>query len=89
MPNLDFMDLPLSGALVAVDGSLCDPAHTLERIPVKTVKNCRLVKDDCVFCREKIQNGEKVVELPCKHSIHFGCIQKWIIISNPCKVCKA
>ena len=41
---------------------------------------------DCPIC---LGDGEKWMELPCKHKIHYDCIKTWFITSNnkSCPLC--
>lgn len=33
---------------------------------------------DCSICFEKIEAGEKIYNIPCKHIFHKECMTKWI-----------
>lgn len=82
------MDLPMSGNLVAMAGSLCNLSSPLNKIYVQSSKDCKSACSSCAFCNNKIMPEEKIVNLHCKHSLHFSCVQKWVIITNPCKMCQ-
>lgn len=44
---------------------------------------------DCSICREVGSVGEeKCVELPCKHSFHFECIEPWLKRVASCPICR-
>lgn len=44
---------------------------------------------DCSICREIGEIGEeKCVELPCKHSFHFECIEPWLKRVSSCPICR-
>ena len=44
---------------------------------------------DCSICRETARVGEeKCVELPCKHSFHFECIEPWLKRVPSCPICR-
>ena len=44
---------------------------------------------DCSICREIGKVGEeKCVELPCKHSFHFECIEPWLKRVSSCPICR-
>lgn len=44
---------------------------------------------DCSICREVGRVGEeKCVELPCKHSFHFECIEPWLKRVASCPICR-
>lgn len=44
---------------------------------------------DCSICREigRVEE-EKCVELPCKHSFHFECIEPWLKRVSSCPICR-
>lgn len=44
---------------------------------------------DCSICRETAKTAdEKCVELPCKHSFHFECIEPWLKRVPSCPICR-
>jgi hypothetical protein len=32
--------------------------------------------------------GDALVELPCQHAFHAGCITQWLLSHNACPLCK-
>lgn len=42
----------------------------------------------CAVCLEHYQAGDSVRHLPCLHSYHTPCIDKWFEASVECPVCK-
>lgn len=50
----------------------------------------------CVICRENFQEGDRLRVLPCCHSFHVGCIDRWLSGSRSfddcdtsgCPICK-
>ena len=42
----------------------------------------------CVICIEKIEHGEKVIALSCKHIFHASCISEWLTWGDSCPICK-
>ena len=52
--------------------------------------------DMCVICQERFQDGDRLRVLPCNHSFHVGCIDRWLSGSHShnecfttgCPVCK-
>ena len=42
----------------------------------------------CAVCLEDYQKGDSVRHLPCLHSYHAACIDKWFEASVECPVCK-
>ena len=43
----------------------------------------------CSVCLEEFQDGESLRILPCLHSHHVECIDKWLVLNATCPVCKA
>ena len=43
----------------------------------------------CGVCLKPIREGAEAAYLPCMHSFHTECIQKWIRVQNSCPICKA
>lgn len=57
------------------------------------------VKDDdhvCVICLEHFEEGDRLRVLPCSHSFHVGCIDRWLsgshsfdeCVTSGCPTCK-
>ncbi|OHT15019.1 hypothetical protein TRFO_14511 [Tritrichomonas foetus] len=43
----------------------------------------------CGVCLQKIPEGTEVAVLPCMHSFHPKCIERWTKVQNECPMCKA
>jgi hypothetical protein len=57
-------------------------------------KDCRLTtkricskEDICVICLEQFVNGDRLRVLPCQHSFHVGCIDRWLSGSHSFQEC--
>ncbi|KAK6251806.1 hypothetical protein QUC31_013526 [Theobroma cacao] len=49
----------------------------------------RLVKvEDCVICLEEFKVGSVALQMPCSHTFHGDCIEKWLKQSHYCPVCR-
>lgn len=60
-------------------------------IPVFTVKKKIKSNEDnirCTICLSEFEIGEKKSTLPCMHSFHCNCIERWIKKKNYCPICK-
>ena len=60
-------------------------------IPVFTVKKkikSIEVNIICTICLSEFEIGEKKSTLPCMHSFHCNCIERWIKKKNYCPICK-
>ncbi|KAJ0964455.1 hypothetical protein J5N97_025593 [Dioscorea zingiberensis] len=42
----------------------------------------------CTVCQEELQTGVVTGQMPCKHVFHKECIEKWMLRSNNCPVCR-
>lgn len=87
LPDIDLMDLPISGSWVSLAGAVSMPQQQVGRLPVQFFKGSKLVMSKCAFCQQKINAGDQIVELPCKHALHLACLKKWTFIPNPCRKC--
>jgi hypothetical protein len=66
-------------------------AALINRLPVSSVENPRLLPEDCRACTVCLSNYEKGDErklLPCLHGFHKECIDTWLSRSATCPVCK-
>lgn len=53
-------------------------------------------RDVCVICLEHFLNGDRLRVLPCDHSFHVGCIDRWLsgshsfvdCVTSGCPTCK-
>ena len=57
----------------------------------KKIKKCDgLLKnnEECIICQEnyKLNEGKRI--LPCKHTFHKKCVDKWFINNNECPMCR-
>ena len=43
-----------------------------------TVEKASEERDVCVICLEKFASGDRLRILPCSHSFHVGCIDRWL-----------
>merc|ERR1719471_1756885 len=46
-------------------------------------------EDVCSICCETFQDKESLRVLPCQHSFHMACVDKWLARSRLCPLCKA
>ena len=47
-------------------------------IPDTTIIFGHKYKDDiCSICQDNLENGEDIIQLPCRHMFHQKCINKW------------
>ncbi|XP_021299868.1 E3 ubiquitin-protein ligase rnf8-B-like [Herrania umbratica] len=67
---------------VGVEGGDCDQKGE-ENIEERLVKG-----DDCVICLEELKVGSEASQMPCSHTFHSDCIEKWLKQSHYCPVCR-
>lgn len=74
-------------------GATLHPASdaTIKSLPVK--KYAEIKTDDeaqCVVCREKFEDEQLIMQLPCKHFFcEDGCTVQWLKQHDTCPVCRA
>lgn len=55
-------------------------------------KHSNIVKvcnDQCsICCNDFLEDGEKILELNCKHMFHENCIKDWFKCSGTCPICR-
>ncbi|XP_008795139.4 E3 ubiquitin-protein ligase SGR9, amyloplastic-like [Phoenix dactylifera] len=49
---------------------------------------CRSRGRECVICKEEMEVGRDVCELPCGHWFHWGCVLGWLTNRNTCPCCR-
>lgn len=42
----------------------------------------------CAICLDAVKTGERVRLLPCFHRFHVSCIDRWLLQTRACPVCK-
>jgi hypothetical protein len=45
--------------------------------------------ETCGICIEPLIETGGIMNLPCKHRFHEGCIREWIVDKSNCPLCKA
>ena len=44
---------------------------------------------DCPVCLGTYTVGEEIMELPCQHSAHSQCLERWLRIRGSCPLCRS
>lgn len=44
--------------------------------------------ENCVICLDKLPADSEVVSMPCSHTFHGNCIEKWLRTSHYCPNCR-
>jgi hypothetical protein len=62
----------------------------IRRLPTHVVGDNPLPEDarQCLICLEDFEKGESRTILPCLHSFHQNCCNKWLRTNGKCPVCK-
>ncbi|GMI73786.1 hypothetical protein HRI_001047900 [Hibiscus trionum] len=45
-------------------------------------------EEKCIICLEKLKVGYEASRMPCSHSFHGSCIQRWLKQSHYCPICR-
>jgi hypothetical protein len=62
-------------------------ASTAKGTPLDGEAICK-AGEACTVCHEVFAEGDQVMELPCNHSFHDGCILPWLEGHNTCPICR-
>merc|ERR1719506_3275565 len=47
-----------------------------------------LAGESCPVCMDSFAAGHRVHQLPCGHSFHIGCVDRWLRMHNSCPTCR-
>lgn len=98
----DYVD-EVTGQFEDLLDQLADEADDVRRGAAPTSAQCREklphvivtqehVRDKggliCAVCKDPMQVNSRVLQLPCKHMYHPGCIFPWLRTRNTCPVCR-
>ncbi|KAB2047896.1 hypothetical protein ES319_A13G077700v1, partial [Gossypium barbadense] len=55
---------------------------------LKTVRIEAGDEEDCMICLEELEVGFDASRMPCSHTFHGDCIEKWLRQSHYCPICR-
>merc|ERR1719424_2402627 len=88
------------GDVVEVEGTPRNiPRHPGQRLigtivacPYEETNHCKRAEVDedrlCCICLSEMEPDEEAKELICNHAFHADCIDKWLMVSVLCPLCK-
>eukprot|EP00602_Paraphysomonas_sp_CaronLab_P002907 CAMPEP_0185029880 /NCGR_PEP_ID=MMETSP1103-20130426/16495_1 /TAXON_ID=36769 /ORGANISM="Paraphysomonas bandaiensis, Strain Caron Lab Isolate" /LENGTH=239 /DNA_ID=CAMNT_0027564795 /DNA_START=366 /DNA_END=1085 /DNA_ORIENTATION=+ len=75
--------------------------HAIEALPTHRFSGERVSNDDvsadcdevdhrrqCIVCRENYATNEEIKTLSCFHMFHTNCIDRWLLRTPSCPICK-
>lgn len=74
-----------SGSSEKVEGEVGASVAAVVALPSV---ECRTGGRECVICKEEMEAGRDVCELPCRHRFHWGCVLGWLRKRNTCPCCR-
>jgi len=63
------------------------PLHRYET-PVVSEAEGGEASSECAICIDDFTVGDELRRLPCGHSFHRACVDKWLMIDKTCPLCK-
>ncbi|XP_071703958.1 E3 ubiquitin-protein ligase SIS3-like [Rutidosis leptorrhynchoides] len=60
----------------------------IQRLPIFFLRDIPTDCSDCPICLEEFSVGDMVRGLPCAHSFHLACIDKWLKVNLRCPRCR-
>ena len=62
-------------------------AELVSMLPEFECKGGSQLEQKCMVCFEKYKVGESLRSLPCIHTFHRKCIDRWLLRSTKCPIC--
>jgi len=82
---LDLIEMRLNGSAYGSRPVSSDTLKKLKQYSFCADHDCAM---SCTICMETFSKSQKVIELPCNHVFHSGCISKWFEAKNTCPNCR-
>lgn len=62
-------------------------SNQIDALPEFECTGGKFLKEECQICRDKFEVGDVMRTLPCIHSYHKECVDRWLRINRSCPVC--
>ncbi|MBA0843291.1 hypothetical protein Goarm_000493 [Gossypium armourianum] len=62
--------------------------ESLVKEMLKTVRIEVGDEEDCMICLEELEVGFDAFRMPCSHTFHGDCIEKWLRHGHCCPICR-
>ncbi|TYJ00341.1 hypothetical protein E1A91_A13G080600v1, partial [Gossypium mustelinum] len=62
--------------------------ESLVKEMLKTVRIEAGDEEDCMICLEELEVGFDAFRMPCSHTFHGDCIEKWLRPGHYCPICR-
>jgi hypothetical protein len=64
------------------------PQNVIDSIPLEKHCPCSSIgSDSCAVCLSDFEEDDVKRRLPCGHSFHKGCVDKWLTLNRVCPLC--
>jgi len=63
------------------------PQEEIEKLPEVVFEKSH-EKSSCSICQDDYNEGDRILNLPCKHTFHKNCVTKWLTMHNSCPMCR-
>ena len=68
--------------------------HVLgDYLPIKTapqyVSPEAVEEETCGICLLEFEPGDRLIQTPCEHVFHDGCLQEWLMVKLQCPTCRS
>ncbi|MBA0631881.1 hypothetical protein Godav_000712 [Gossypium davidsonii] len=71
-----------------INGGMVLAKESLVKKMLKTVRIEVGDEEDCMICLEELEVGFDALRMPCSHTFHGDCIEKWLRHGHCCPICR-